>query len=149
MNADERTEAIFGSFDGVVSTIGFIFGLLVHHSPESAIAMGGLGGAVSASISMTTGEYESRDEPPRAKLPGAAAMGMATLLGSMVPVWPFFAFKRDLALGIAAVGCVLVATWIGHEKHQKIRGYLVAYLTLCGAAALTLGIVSLIPQSAG
>jgi VIT1/CCC1 family predicted Fe2+/Mn2+ transporter len=149
VNADERTEAIFGAFDGVVSTIGFVFGLLVHQSPGSAIAIGGLGGAISASISMTTGEYESRDEPARARLPGAAAMGTATLIGSLVPVWPFFVFPRNLALGIAAVGCVLVATWIGREKRRGIHGYAVAYLTLLGAAALTLGIVSLIPQSAG
>ena len=40
MNAEERTEAILGAFDGVVSAIGFVSGLLVHHSPGSAIAMG-------------------------------------------------------------------------------------------------------------
>ena len=86
------------------------------------------------------GEYESRDEPPRAKLPGAAATGAATLIGSLVPVWPLFVFKRDLAPAIAAAGCMLVATWIGHEKRRRIRGYAVACLTLCGAAALTPGI---------
>ncbi len=149
MKAEERTEAIFGAFDGVVSTIGFVFGLLVHRSPESAIALGGLGGAVAASISMTSGEYESRNEPPRARLAGAAAMGVATLVGSMVPVWPFFVFGRPLALGVAAAGCVLVATWIGFEKHGGYRGFLVAFATLFGAAGLTLAIVSAIPQSAG
>jgi len=56
MNKEQRQEAIFGAFDGVVSVIGFIFGLLIHKSPESAIAIGGLGGSIAAGISMGTGE---------------------------------------------------------------------------------------------
>lgn len=149
LNPEERTEAIFGAFDGVVSTVGFVFGLLVHHSPSSAIAVGGLGGAIAASISMTTGEYESNDKAAsRAKLGGAVAMGVATLVGSLMPVWPFFAFSRNIALAVGSVGCVLIAAWIGHEKRKGFHGYATAFLTLFGAAALALAIVSLIPQSA-
>lgn len=148
LNADERSQAIFGAFDGVVSIIGFVFGLLVHGSPSSAIAVGGLGGAIAACISMTAGEYESREGPWRSRIGGASAMGVATLVGSLIPIWPFFVFSRTVSVWVAAVGCVLVAAWIGREKHHGARGYLVAYATLFGAAGLTLLIVNAIPQSA-
>lgn len=148
LNSDERTQAVFGAFDGVVSVIGFVFGLIVHRSSPSAIAVGGLGGAIAATISMTTGEYESRDGQWQARIGGAGAMGVATFVGSLVPVWPFFVFSRNPALWLAIAGSVLVATWIGSEKHKGLLGYAVAYMTLFGAAGLTLVVVNLIPQSA-
>ncbi len=90
LNSEERSEAIFGAFDGVVSVIGFVFGLLVHHSLASAIAVGRLGGAIAATISMTTGEYESREGSWKERIGGAGAMRVATFVGSLVPVWSFF-----------------------------------------------------------
>ncbi|MCL4446376.1 MAG: VIT1/CCC1 transporter family protein [Actinobacteria bacterium] len=148
LNSDERSEAIFGAFDGVVSVIGFVFGLLVHHSPASAIAVGGLGGAIAATISMTTGEYESREGSWKERIGGAGAMRVATFVGSLVPVWSFFIFNRNLALWLAAAGSIVIATWIGYEKHKGYRGFAIAYLTLFGAAGLTLIVVNIIPASA-
>lgn len=147
MNGERRQEAIFGAFDGVVSVIGFIFGLLVHHASHGAIAIGGLGGAIAAGVSMGTGELEKGDGWIR-RLPIGLTMLVATLVGSLVPVWPFFVFSSGPALAIAAIGCLCVATWIGYQKHKGISGYIVAYTTLLAAAGLTLLIVSLIPASA-
>ena len=62
MNKEQRQEAIFGAFDGVVSILGFVFGMAVHKSPEAAMAIGGLGGSISAGISMGVGEIEKGDE---------------------------------------------------------------------------------------
>lgn len=148
MKAEQRQEAIFGAFDGVVSIIGFIFGLLVHHSPESAIAIGGLGGAIAAGVSMGAGEIEKGDGPWRQRLPVAFAMFIASLIGGLVPVWPFFIFTRPTAIVVAAIGSLVVAAWIGYQKHKGLAGYVASYAILIGAAALTLGVVSLIPQSA-
>jgi hypothetical protein len=58
MNNDQRQEAIFGAWDGVVSIVGFIFALLANHSPESAIAIGGFGGAIAAKRK----KYNKRDK---------------------------------------------------------------------------------------
>jgi VIT1/CCC1 family predicted Fe2+/Mn2+ transporter len=148
MDSEERQAATFGVYDGVVSVIGFIFGLLIHHSPESAIALGGTGGAISATISMSTGQYESCEGIWHKRLVNAGVMGLATLVGSLIPVWPFFIFGRTTALVIAAFGCLAVAGWIGYQKRNGTRGYVVAYLTLLIATGLTLLIISLIPASA-
>ena len=149
MNGEEREEAIFGAFDGVVSIIGFIFGLLIHGCPESAIAIGGLGGAIAAGVSMGTGEFEKDDGPFHKRLRLGVTMFVATLIGSVIPVWPFFFFSKPVALLATAVGCVAAATWIGYAKRQGRKGYLMAYATLFLAAGITLGVISLIPQSVG
>ena len=148
MSTEERQEAIFGAFDGIVSIIGFIFGLLVHKSPESAIAIGGLGGAVAAGVSMGFGEYEKHDGGWRQSLPVALVMFAASLGGSLVAVWPFFVFSAGVALTVSLVGCVAVATWIGYMKHRGWRGYAMAFGTFAAAAGITLLVVSLIPASA-
>ena len=148
MNPEERSEAILGSFDGVVSVLGFIFGLLIHKSSESAIAIGALGGAISATISMGTGAYESAEGKWHRRLQNATAMAIATLVGSLVPVWGFFVFSKSGALLAGGIGCLVVATWIGRMKKKGTKGYASAYLTLILAAGLTLGVISLIPSSA-
>lgn len=147
MNREQRQEAIFGAFDGVVSVTGLIFALLVHKSPNSTIAVGGLGAAIAAAISMGAGEVEKGDEPWRARLPVGITMFLASLVGSLIPVVPFFIFSRSVALGVGALGCLCVATWIGLEKRNGVKGYVAAYVVLVLAAGLTLAVVSFIPQS--
>ena len=149
MNQEERSAAVFGSFDGVVSIVGFIFALLLSHSSNHLIALGALGGAISATVSMAAGEFESAVGKFWAKARGAISMGIATLLGSLVPVWGFFFFPRTIALWVAGVGSALVALWIGYEKHKGVRGYLGALGTLLGACLITLLIVSLLPAAGG
>ena len=148
MQTEQRQEAVFGAFDGIVSIIGFIFGLLVHKSPESAIAIGGLGGAVAAGVSMGFGEYEKHDGDWRSSLPVALVMFGASFGGSLVAVWPWFVFATPVALVVSLVGCLAVATWIGYMKHKSWRGYATAYATFVVAAGITLLVVSLIPASA-
>ncbi len=148
MQTEQRQEAVFGAFDGIVSIIGFIFGLLVHKSPESAIAIGGLGGAVAAGVSMGFGEYEKHDGDWRSSLPVALVMFAASLGGSLIAVWPWFVFGKSVALTLSLIGCMAVATWIGYMKHKSWRGYATAYATFLVAAGITLLVVSLIPTSA-
>jgi VIT1/CCC1 family predicted Fe2+/Mn2+ transporter len=145
---EQQQERRFGVWDGCISVTGLIFGLLLHKSPESAIAVGGLGASISACVSMATGEYEKGDSHWRERLKIATTMLMATLLGSLIPVWPFFVFSKSVALLVAALGCVGVAGWIGWSKANGLKGYVSVYLTLLAAVSLTLLVVSLIPQSA-
>lgn len=147
MNEELRQESRFGVWDGTVSVTGLIFGLLIHKSPESAIAVGGIGAAISACVSMATGEFEKGEGPWQERLKVAATMLVATLVGSLVPIWPFFLFSKPVALLVAAVGCVGVAGWIGWSKRHGLKGYISVYLTLLMAVSLTLAVVSLIPQS--
>src|SRR5665213_3107816 len=129
MNPEQRQERTFGIWDGTVSITGLIFGLLIHKSPESAIAVGGLGASISACVSMATGEFEKGDGPWHERLRTALTMLTATLIGSLVPIWPFFVFAKPVALMIAGLGCVAVAGWIGWTKRKGLKGYVSVYLT--------------------
>jgi VIT1/CCC1 family predicted Fe2+/Mn2+ transporter len=148
VNREQRTEATLGAFDGTVSIVGIIFGLLIHHASSSTIAVGAIGGAVAATISMTAGVYESVEGTRSRRVKDATAMALATLVGSLVPVWPFLVFGRVTALVVASIGCFVVAGWIGRAKAKGVRGFIEAYLTLLAAAGLTLLIVAAIPASA-
>jgi VIT1/CCC1 family predicted Fe2+/Mn2+ transporter len=144
-----RSEAILGSFDGTVSIVGFIFGMLAHHASLSLLVAGGIGGTIAATVSMATGDFEENDHLPRKdRFHGAAMMAMGTLMGSLIPIVPFMIFSRHLAIVFAALGCLAVAGWIGWEKHRGWRGYLEAYSTLLGAIGLSLLIVGFLPASA-
>lgn len=147
--AEARRDTLFGLFDGVVSVVGMIFGLLIAHTPAHFIALAGLGAAVSATVSMTTGLYESSssDLPRTVRLRGAVGMAIGTAVGSMMPVWPFFVADGSTAILLAGVGCVAVATWIGYAKARGWRGYVRAYLVLCSAASVTLAVVAAFPGS--
>jgi VIT1/CCC1 family predicted Fe2+/Mn2+ transporter len=148
LDKEERRAAVFGVFDGLVGHTGLIFGLLLGHAPGIVIALGGVGGAVSNTVSMGTGSYESEDSGNPGRLRNAIVMALATLVGTMTPVWPFFAFARSLALIAGGIGALVIATWIGYEKRRGWRGYCTAYLILLAAIGATLAVVSLIPASA-
>ena len=146
MDTAEREDAIFGAFDGVVSVVGFLFGLLVHHASRQMVASGGLGGAIAATVSMSWGIYEAQDGLWHEKLRNAVAMGVSTFLGSFVLVLPFFLFARTTALLVSGGACLAVAGWIGWEKRRGLRGFLKAYAVLLSAVGLTLLVVGSVPS---
>jgi len=155
MRPECRQEALFGLYDGAVSVTGFVAGLVIHHAAPATIAVGGLGGAVAAAVSMGTGEMEKAEGSARSRLPVASAMAGATLGGSVAVVWPFFAFGRSLATWVATACCVAVALLIAHVKSRSpaVRGhgprsYLRSLLVFGLAVGATLLVVGLIPASA-
>lgn len=147
---DVVAEAILGSFDGVVSIVGIVYSGLLIHASNHTIATIGLGAAISATVSMTDGVYEaSFEDPKRLRRLKALAMLVATLVGSLVPIWPFWVFDRTTSLVIGGIGCLLVATWIGQQKRRGWRGYVRSYVSLVAASGLTLLVVAVIPGAAG
>lgn len=148
MDQQQRADAIFGAFDGVVSIAGVIFALLVHGSPSATIAIAGLGGAIANSISMGAGDFEQASGSLKTRWGRAVVMSTASLIGTLVPVWGFFVFARPTALLVGGVGSLIVAAWIGYEKHKGAPGYVEAFGILVAATGITLGIVSLLPASA-
>jgi hypothetical protein len=147
MDSTERSAAVFGMFDGVVSIVGFIFALMLNGSSNHLIAIGALGGAISAMVSMGIGQFEAVEGKIHLRLAAAGAMAMATLVGSLVPVWGFFAFSRPIALLTAGIGSVAVAATIGWAKHKGAKGYVGAFVTLLLAVGLTLGVIALLPSA--
>src|ERR1700759_4765177 len=59
LSANDAREAIFGSFDGMTSTLGVVAGLIATKSSASHIVAGAIGIAVAATIGMGAGQYLS------------------------------------------------------------------------------------------
>lgn len=99
---DATSEAIFGAADGMVSLIGLVAGAMVAHaSPAALLTMAG-GAAAAAAISMAGGDWLCGKT---IKL--SAVMGVATLIGSLVPVLPIV-FLPGLAGVLLAVALTLL-----------------------------------------
>ena len=81
----DRREEIFGSFDGMTSTLGVIAGLLATGASANKILAAAIGIAVAATIGMGAGQYLS-DGQRNVRL--AVVMGLATLVGSVLPAHP-------------------------------------------------------------
>ena len=128
----DAKEAIFGSFDGMTSTIGVVAGLLATKSTGHHIVAGAIGIAVAATIGMGAGQYLSDNQRNLRK---AWVMALATLIGSVLPALPFI-FGTSTACVLASAGItVSAAAVIGHY-----RGYLVTYAILVVVSALTVGL---------
>jgi uncharacterized membrane protein YebE (DUF533 family) len=130
--ASDAREAIFGSFDGMTSTLGVVAGLLATNSSARHIVAAAIGIAVAATVGMGAGQYLSDGQRNLRK---AAVMALATLVGSVLPAIPF-AFGASLACVLASVAITLLAAGvIGHY-----RGYLVTYTILVVVSVLTVGL---------
>ena len=129
--ADAR-EAIFGSFDGMTSTLGVVAGLLATRATAPHIVAGAIGIAVAATIGMGAGQYLSDEKRSVRK---AVVMAVATLTGSVLPALPFI-FGSSLASVLASAAITLLAAAvIGHY-----RGYAVTYAILLAVSVLTVGV---------
>jgi len=129
LTATDLKGAIFGSFDGMTSTLGVVAGLLATDASASKIVAAAIGIAVAATVGMGAGQYLSDGER---NLRNAFVMAVATLFGSVVPAVPFLFGDSGtcVAASIAATG--LAATIIGHY-----RGYLVTYSILVIVSVIT------------
>jgi VIT1/CCC1 family predicted Fe2+/Mn2+ transporter len=132
LSDDDVKEAIFGSFDGMTSTLGVVAGLLATKATAPHIVAGAIGIAVAATIGMGAGQYLSDDQRSVRR---ALVMASATLIGSILPAIPFF-FGDSRACILASLAVtVLAAGVIGHY-----RGYLVTYAILIVVSVLTVAL---------
>ncbi len=128
----DTTEAIFGSFDGMTSTLGVVAGLLATKTSATHVVAAAIGIAVAATVGMGAGQYLSDGQRNLRK---ALVMAFATLVGSVLPAIPFL-FGTTKACILASIGITLLASAvIGHY-----RGYLVTYSILVVVSALTIGL---------
>jgi len=109
MDADSRTETIFGGFDGTVSAIGVIAPLTLagQRVAASAIVVAAVGLAINSGWSMGSGQYIS---DPRNRIHLALVMGLATLVFSFLPAAPFLLGGPRILDGI---GSLLITLLVG------------------------------------
>jgi VIT1/CCC1 family predicted Fe2+/Mn2+ transporter len=130
--SSDRREAIFGSFDGMTSTLGVVAGLLAIHATSPKILAAAIGIAVAATTGMGAGQYLSDGNRSARK---ALVMAVATLIGSALPALPYI-FGASLACIVASGAITIIAAGaIGYY-----RGYVVTYLTLLFVATVTVGL---------
>jgi len=128
----DRKEAIFGSFDGMTSTLGVVAGLLAAHATPTKILAAAIGIAVAATTGMSAGQYLSDG---KRNLRKAMVMGVATLIGSVLPALPFI-FGASLPCVLSSVAITIVAAGV----IGFYRGYVVTYSILLVVATLTVGL---------
>ena len=108
MNSEDKVESIFGVFDGLCSALGVILAIAINGAGDLVVAAVAL--AVGSAVSMACGEFLSDSGGSRRK---AAAMGTATLIGSIAPAIPFIVFSGTIAYilcGLITTGlCILIA----------------------------------------
>src|SRR5208283_1327052 len=132
LSASDRNTAIFGSFDGMTSTLGVVAGLLATHATAPKILAAAIGIAVAATVGMGAGQYLSDASHNVRK---AVVMAVATLVGSVLPALPFI-FGDSRASVLASIAITIVAAGvIGYY-----RGYVVTYTILIVVAAITVGL---------
>lgn len=146
LEAELWSESVFGTFDGLVSVIGVIIGLLAETTTTIVLAAVGL--AVASACGMAAGEWLS-DNKDRGATHRAAVMGAATALGTMIPASPFFLFSKHVAVVTAAILAFCLAVGIGRVRNKGLLGYAQTLGTLAVAAGVSLFVGWLIPASVG
>lgn len=127
---------IFGLADGAMSITGVVLYASGHSSIVFPVAVAG---GVSSAVSMAGGEWLSESSAgPRA----AAAMGAATLAGSILPAAPY-AFLHGwhapaVALCLLAAVAVVVARLRQHRAHPYAETLAVLTVVLAASIACAL-----------
>jgi VIT1/CCC1 family predicted Fe2+/Mn2+ transporter len=134
---DDLKQAVFGGFDGCVSALGVVTGLVVAgtHSGSHILAAA-LGLAIAATVGMGAGEYLS---DVTRSLRRAAVMAAATLTGSLTPALPFafgYGTGQIVACGVIVCGSGVL---IGH-----FRGYRLTFTVLAIVCGLTVALSALV-----
>lgn len=146
--AADRSAALFGSWDGVLSCFGVLVALYAVSTADT-IVRAGVGAAVAAAISMGTGEYEA---DTRSSYRRAVIMGSCTGLGAFLPALPFLFLSRKAGLVTAGLLALAVSFVVAHVRHRSMGKPRWTYLTspavLVVAAGITYVVSALVPQSA-
>ncbi len=132
MDSSDLREAIFGSFDGMTSTLGVVAGLLATDATAPKILAAAIGIAVAATVGMGAGQYLSDGARNMRR---AIVMAVATLIGSVLPAIPFFFGDSHACVAASIAITALAAGIIGHY-----RGYLVTYSILIIVSVVTIGL---------
>jgi VIT1/CCC1 family predicted Fe2+/Mn2+ transporter len=138
-------EAIFGSFDGLVSALGVIAAAyLVGNAHLLVTAAAGL--AIAAAVSMAGGAFLSEPTYQKGEAKRAGVMALATFVGAFLPAVPFLFFAKPVALIGTLVLVIAASTAIAQARvptHGYRRAYLQTLVILVVASGLSIGMTLL------
>lgn len=130
--------AVFGAFDGAVSVVGALAGLLAAHTSGRAILAVCAGLAVAAAVGMGAGDWLS-GSPARTAL----VMALATLAGSLIPVLPVLLLPEPAGVGGAIIVLAALGVWISETRADdrgRVRAYTGTAALLITAAVLSVAV---------
>ena len=167
-NGWQLKNIILGGQDGVVNILGLVLGVAVATNSNSLVIIAGLASTVAESISMGAVAYTSSEAAKdyykaeqkqhtktlnghrivhsspaeyRKPLANAFVVGFASLIGSLIPLLPFFFFSTSismyLAFGISLLSLFITGAYTSYlttGNHWKKAGIRMALIG--GAAAL-------------
>lgn len=132
---------IFGVCDGMLSILGVVFAA---RSQPGLVPWLATVGGIGAGLSMAAGQYLSEDNDDT--IPASLVLGLATLVGSVLPSLPYLGLRGAMAIyatgGICAVLAVLVALLRANGSRRRA---LLALGLLAAVFAVTLGCALLAP----
>ena len=138
-------EAIFGSFDGMVSALGVIAAAFLASSAHVlVIAAAGL--AVAAAVSMAGGAFLSEPTYQKGEVRRAGVMALATFAGAFLPAVPFLFLPKPAALYGTLLLVVAASVAIAQARvstHGAARAYVQTFAILIVASLLSVGMTLL------
>lgn len=139
MRTSSTSEAVFGAADGMVSLLGLLAGAMVARAAPSALLTMAGGAAIAAAVSMAGGDWLSGKSVRQ-----AIAMGLATLLGSLVPVLPVVLVPGLLGVLLAVLLVVLLGVGISEVRSRtgkgRLSGYVSTFTVLIAASGLAVAV---------
>lgn len=124
--------AIFGGADGMTSLLGVVV-LLSRTSPSTAL-VAALAGAATSGVSMAGGEWLDGGSVRR-----GAVMGLATLVGVVLPALPLLVVRGSAAV-VSALAVVAVAGIALTAMRRERYGWAGAAARVYGVLALASGL---------
>jgi VIT1/CCC1 family predicted Fe2+/Mn2+ transporter len=132
---------IFGLADGAMSILGVVFYASGHGGMVIPLA---ISGGLSAACSMAGGEWLSDSENG----PGAsAAMGAATLIGSVLPAAPYAVLSGWHAPAVSVLTLAAVVVVVAHLRSRRKHPYAETFGVLAVVLAASAACALLIPAA--
>jgi VIT1/CCC1 family predicted Fe2+/Mn2+ transporter len=132
---EDGSTVVFGLFDGTTSALGVIVATAATGNAK-AVIVASVALAVGAAVSMAAGQWLS---DTKRSLRRALVMGLATLLGSILPAVPFFAVSGFLAWVCCGVVTVALASLIAEVRPgAPLPSYAITFTVLTVAAGLAI-----------
>lgn len=144
LDPSDREDAIFGLFDGLVSSIGIVAVLIMSGHP-GAIIPAIIGGTLAASVGMGAGTWLST---PDRNIGASLITGGSTAAGGISLSLPFALVSSRPAAFVCAGVAALIGITIGALRKRGRRGYIETGIILAAAAVVTISAGVLLGGSA-
>ena len=124
----ELRDVILGGQDGLVNVLGLSLGLFAAHTSGRIIVIAALAAGFSEAVSMGAVAYTSatadrnRIGEKTALLFDAVVVGVAALIGAILPVFPFFFLPEKPAIVTAIIIGAAVLFGFGISKAKTVGG---------------------------